>query len=230
MQFIDTVTALTISVIVTILVLYVVVVYKKGWLKRDLKASESYFLCPNSKCRRVFKDPIWLTDLSQTPPESYQACPHCSTSLQLSPSFIGIEQSLELESKPKASPIIKDLKSSERALPIQKDNLHEKKGITRGILKRAPHANIPKSPEKSTAPQQPKASAPTVEILKETVPSKPVETPKKLDEKNVSERPRACSHYFGYVKTLPKNTSIPDECLWCPWIVKCLTGTETIEA
>jgi len=201
MQFFDMITALTISGILVILVLYVIVVYKKGWLKRNSKASESYFLCPNSKCRRVFKDPVWLTDLSQTPPESYQACPHCSINLQISPSF-QVKESSEFESAPKASPYIKGFKKSrERAHAIQKENFQEKKGILREAF----------------------------EIHKET-PSKPAETPKKLDEKNVSERPRACSHYFGYVKTLPKNTSIPDECLWCPWIVKCLTGAEKIEA
>jgi len=229
MQFLDIITIVTVAGILAILAVYVVVVYKKGWLKKDLSASESYFLCPNSKCKRVFKDPIWLTDLSKTPPDSYQACPHCSTSLQPSPSFTGMEQSPELESKPKTSPIIKDLKSSERTLPIQKETVPEKKGIVREVFAPTFQTNIPKRPEKSTAPLQPKVSVPTVEIRKETS-SKPMETPRKQDEKSVSERPRACSHYCGYVKTLPKNTSIPDECLWCPWIVKCLAGAETIEA
>lgn len=32
-----------------------------------------------------------------------------------------------------------------------------------------------------------------------------------------------CSHYFGYLGTLPKNASLPDECLECPNIIKCLT-------
>jgi hypothetical protein len=32
-----------------------------------------------------------------------------------------------------------------------------------------------------------------------------------------------CSHYFGYLGTLPKNAALPDECLECPNIIKCLT-------
>ena len=31
-----------------------------------------------------------------------------------------------------------------------------------------------------------------------------------------------CQHYFGYLKKLPKNASIPDECLTCPKITQCL--------
>jgi len=33
----------------------------------------------------------------------------------------------------------------------------------------------------------------------------------------------ACSHYFGYLRTLPKNSALPDECLGCPKIINCLT-------
>jgi len=229
MQFLDMVTVLTVGGILAILVLYLVIVYKKGWLKRDSRQSESYFLCPNSKCRRVFKDPVWLTDLSKTPPESYQACPHCSVSLQTSPSF-SVKASSELVSTPTAPPLGKGFKElDERTHYVQKETVPKKKAAVTGVPTHTFQTNVSKSPEKSTAPQQPKSPTPTVEIRKE-IPSKPIETPKKQDEKSVSERPRACSHYFGYVKTLPKNTSIPDECLWCPWIVKCLTGTETIEA
>jgi len=32
-----------------------------------------------------------------------------------------------------------------------------------------------------------------------------------------------CAHKFGYLKNLPKNTPIPDECFGCPRIVDCLT-------
>lgn len=31
-----------------------------------------------------------------------------------------------------------------------------------------------------------------------------------------------CQHYFGYLKKLPKNASIPDECLTCERITQCL--------
>ena len=208
--------------------LYVVVVYRKGWLKRDLKASESYFLCPNSKCRRVFKDPIWLTDLSKTPPDSYQACPHCSTSLQLSPSFISAVGTLKPESPPKAVPLINDPKSNERAPPIHQEIVSQKEGIIREVSKPTHFdTGISQRAEKSS-PSPSGTSFRTFEFRKE-IPSRQAEMPKKSEEKERSGRPRACSHYFGYVKTRPKNTSIPDECLWCPWIVDCLAGKHKIE-
>jgi len=31
-----------------------------------------------------------------------------------------------------------------------------------------------------------------------------------------------CLHQFGYLRTLPKNAPIPDECFGCPKIVECL--------
>lgn len=31
-----------------------------------------------------------------------------------------------------------------------------------------------------------------------------------------------CSHKFGYLKSLPKNTPIPDGCFGCPQILECL--------
>jgi len=30
-----------------------------------------------------------------------------------------------------------------------------------------------------------------------------------------------CAHHFGYLKTLPKNTPIPDECFGCTRIMEC---------
>ena len=32
-----------------------------------------------------------------------------------------------------------------------------------------------------------------------------------------------CYHDFGYLRTIPKNASIPNDCLGCPKIVECLT-------
>ena len=32
-----------------------------------------------------------------------------------------------------------------------------------------------------------------------------------------------CSHSFGYLSALPKNASVPGECIGCPQIVECLT-------
>jgi len=31
-----------------------------------------------------------------------------------------------------------------------------------------------------------------------------------------------CLHYFGYLAKLPKNSSIPEDCLLCSKVVECL--------
>jgi hypothetical protein len=60
-------------------------------------------------------------------------------------------------------------------------------------------------------------------------PSEPVE-PQKIVEKrqvptapktHVQERPPGCLHFFGYLRNIPKNTLIPDECLGCSKMVEC---------
>jgi len=31
-----------------------------------------------------------------------------------------------------------------------------------------------------------------------------------------------CSHQFGFLKQLPRNTAVPDECFGCPKVMQCL--------
>lgn len=33
---------------------------------------------------------------------------------------------------------------------------------------------------------------------------------------------RSCAHSFGYLRSLPRNTPVPDECLGCPTVVQCV--------
>jgi hypothetical protein len=39
-------------------------------------------ICPNPKCGKEIEEPILLTNLSVTPEEQYDACPHCFTKLE----------------------------------------------------------------------------------------------------------------------------------------------------
>jgi hypothetical protein len=52
------------------------------------------------------------------------------------------------------------------------------------------------------------------EKMPETIQSKRVQA-------NKSDA--TCFHSFGYLRTLPRNASLPDECLGCPKIMECLT-------
>jgi len=42
------------------------------------------------------------------------------------------------------------------------------------------------------------------------------------NEKNASLEPVGCAHYFGYLKKRPKNTPIPEACLTCEKMIKCV--------
>ena len=223
----DLLTALAVSGIAAILAIYVIVVYKKGWLGRESKADQAYYLCPSQKCRRVFKKPVWLTDLSHTPPESYQACPHCGMNVQVaSPSPLATTVS-ETVMKPFTgaseveSPQDK-LRFTRREVTAGKSepNLEPKSSLQTGGSDSQP---------RSESKQAPKPLFQFPQIRKEKQ-QKPPESPKRSGEKGSIESQRKCSHFFGYVKTLPKNTPIPDECLWCPSIVDCLSHEQKVEA
>ena len=42
-----------------------------------------------------------------------------------------------------------------------------------------------------------------------------------LPVSNKTDAAPECKHYFGYLRTLPKNISVPNECLSCDRIIKC---------
>ena len=48
------------------------------------------------------------------------------------------------------------------------------------------------------------------------------EKPKTPPLKHPKTRPSECSHFFGYLKKIPKNSTIPDDCFVCPKMVECL--------
>jgi DNA-directed RNA polymerase subunit RPC12/RpoP len=37
----------------------------------------------------------------------------------------------------------------------------------------------------------------------------------------VFDSPAKCAHYFGFLNSLPKDASLPDECLVCPKVLQC---------
>ena len=159
----EIVTALTLTVIGLILVLYFLVLKRKGWLTEN--SEESHYRCPNQECRKIFQKPIVLTDLSQNSPRVYSACPHCGFDLEMaSSSAVGKKTKMTLK--------------------------------------------IPRSPEESL--EKPRA-AKDIEKLP-TASSKPLQA-----------RPLKCSHFFGYLRKIPRNTPIPDECFSCPKMVECLS-------
>ena len=60
----------------------------------------------------------------------------------------------------------------------------------------------------------------------EKLMGEPKETGETITEnrlkKQSAEGFQNCVHQFGYLKDMPKNTPIPDECFGCPMVMRCL--------
>lgn len=72
-------------------------------------------------------------------------------------------------------------------------------------------------------PDEPKLPRKTSVLkLKEPLPiedSRDISSDTQADE---SPQDVECAHHFGYLKKRPKNTAIPDDCLTCPQMIKCI--------
>jgi len=196
----EAVTAITLTVLSIIIIIYIVVLKKKGWLKEET-SPESFFLCPNPECQKTFQKPTKLTDLSETPSRERSACPHCGVILTASPSKIQKKPKLAVE-KPKPVTSIEPTRVKEDSAEVMEtpkplENPHEYKALEHLKTKTLPT-------------EQAKASEISKEEELPTTPSK-----------NTEARPQECAHYFGYLKTAPKNAAMPDECFSCPKMMEC---------
>lgn len=227
----EIVTGLTVASIGTIILLYFIVLKKKGWLL-DETPSKTGYLCPNAQCRKVFKEPVWLTDLSKTPSESFQACPHCGMSIQTNPP-LGAQASPVKQGMLKPSPFPSDIKHQDpESRSIKGSDQQRKTDVARASDDQNTHLNVGNTAaEKQHDLNEPKPKSlfKFPQIRKDATQEQSDQTSKPRN-KGSTESPKKCSHFFGYVRTLPKNTPIPDECLWCPSIVDCLSREQKAEA
>jgi hypothetical protein len=76
---------------------------------------------------------------------------------------------------------------------------------------------ITKRPAKTTTEEKPTTAIADLKTEEEEVQS-PTPPQKNSDE---------CPHQFGYLKKLGKNAAIPDECLSCSRMMKCLYSSES---
>jgi hypothetical protein len=97
------------------------------------------FVCPYSQCRKMFRKALMLTDSSKIPRETYYACPHCLSKVD-----------------------------------IAVDDVENVSGLS-----------------------------------------------VKVSEGNGLSAVVECPHQFGYLKSLPKDGSIPDKCLTCTNLLHC---------
>jgi len=74
---IETITILTVITIAAILATYITVLRKNGWLGK----AELFYRCPNPQCRKIFRKPATVKDLSIAEEHVYQGCPECGADL-----------------------------------------------------------------------------------------------------------------------------------------------------
>jgi predicted nucleic acid-binding Zn-ribbon protein len=77
----ETVTIMAVVIIGAILAVYLIVLKRNGWLDR----SDQFYRCPNPQCRKIFRKPAEVKDLSETPGRVYQGCPECGADLEQYP-------------------------------------------------------------------------------------------------------------------------------------------------
>lgn len=124
--------------------------------------------------------------------------------------------------KPRAHPHAY-IRESPKTAPVPHASLGSAKPMERQIGLDTP----PNPPHKEESQEDPTSTVQAEEASKK--PSQPVEPPKVIKESpmpippNLTQlRPPNCRHFFGYLRKLPKNVSMPDDCFGCPKMVECL--------
>ena len=77
-NIVEIVTIVAVILIGIIFAIYLIVLKKNGWLGEN----SNFYRCPNQECKKIFKKPIELKDLSESPPRIYPACPECGADLR----------------------------------------------------------------------------------------------------------------------------------------------------
>jgi hypothetical protein len=248
----EAVTAITITGISVIIAIYIVVLKKRGWLKEE-PPPQSFFLCSNPKCEKIFQKPMKLTVLSETPPREHSACPHCGvvltalhstpqeepelpveTQLRREKPKLKIEDLLDREKYPKLKREPKVATGNQETVtPTESTEISDASAVVdtpkfEALIEppieedRVKVIETPKPPEDSheyRKLQHPKAkplSTEQIEVSEEEPPTIP--------SKNILARPQECPHYFGYLKAVPQNSAMPEECFCCPKIMDCFTS------
>ena len=122
---VEIVTVVTIALISVIFAVYLMILRKNGWLG----GKSDFYRCANKECKKIFKKPIELKDLSENPPRIYPACPECGADLNF---FFGSSTVKTAKTKKKTlihqkKPEIKSIKKKVEIKRAEAPNQHESK-------------------------------------------------------------------------------------------------------
>jgi hypothetical protein len=224
---IENVTIIVVVVISIIFATYLLMLKKMGWLARN----DALYRCPNKECRKIFKKPSDVKDLS-APSRVYPACPECG--FDLGPF-------LALKDKPRPIPTTSipshqkkpDIKISDSSIKIQTNKFVSVENSNRKPLMHIEQAkpNItfenPNKPWNTSIPaKKPAETKKEPENLRNPQESNSFQkTIQESKSKPKAEEPTLatgiCSHYFGYLHTLQKGAEIPYQCYFCSKMIDC---------
>ena len=228
-EIVTVVSAVTIGVILAV---YLLVLKKNGWLGSGSK----FYRCPNRRCNRIFQKPVELKDLSETPSRVYRACPHCG--IDLEPLLAsGIKQKLRLKGRPPLQQRKTEVEIGDSALNIgtgKPEIAPRTESSGKKPLKPAETQKSQIAAENRGKPWKATVTAkPTSESREEPdallkTPQKSY-IPQKAPEEGVSNTevefsngcPEGCTHFFGYLRCLPKGSAVPYGCYSCRKMVDC---------
>jgi hypothetical protein len=95
-----------------------------------------------------------------------------------------------------------------------------------GKIKKRPDGAAPSTPEKAVKvlkETEKKTKKEIEEAIETKIETETEEDVQKDVEKDVGkEKPVGCEHFLGYLKKRPKGSPVPDECLTCASVMKCM--------
>ena len=236
-----TIIIIVIAVIVTI---YLSLLKKNGWI-----GNVSNYRCPNPECKRIFHSPMKVKDYSNKQITRI-ACPECGYDLGSSEDAKAVmeniienkaepdpqEASASIESQVSETKIENDgtekikqdpptVKTSQERIPLKNHQESKESILDRKIEIEAKTASsviepgtliaIKDSEETKGLEGEPEND----KLLKQSKNFKKVNLKKRAGVKN--EKPPGCINYFGYLWTLPRGSTTPDECYACSRLIDC---------
>ena len=193
----ETVTIIAILIICVILAIYLTILRRNGWLG----GSDKFYRCPNPGCKKIFRTPAKVKDLSETPHRIHYSCPECGTDVE---PFLksGTSKEATTEAKPKqpATPKPAYLKQKPETQPITSK----------------PVSLSQKSETQPATPSQIQIKEPEPKQTDQTL--KPAIT----EDNSKTAKSSGCQNYFGYLGDRQKNEAIPETCLDCPNSIDCM--------
>jgi hypothetical protein len=242
---IETVTIIAGVIIGVILAIYLIVLRRMGWLG----GNDKFYRCPNPGCKKIFRNPAKVKDLSETHAKIRNACPECGTDIEpyLKTGAIHITRahktSTEANPTPQATPkpIYLKQKPEMQQTPQQsapKPTYLKQKSETQSATPKPVYLNqkpetppvTPKPVSLSQKSEQQPATPKQIQI-KEPQPKQTDQTIRSatMGDNSKTTNSSECRYYFGYLANREKNESIPETCLDCPKSLDCMLSNHELK-